>query len=121
MSKFKVGDRVRTSGANRGVIVNRFSDTLWDVLHDNSPRRPISYQGWAYTEDELELIEDEPQPYDMPSPEADALDRIAAVLREVPKEPVWYDLDDSDLQAWRNIRSGVLNDVENILRETGRL
>ena|SRR5690606_38995575 len=106
MSKFKVGDRVRTSGANCGVIIDRFSDTLWDVLHDNSPRRPTSFQGWAYTEDELELIEDEPQPYDTPSPEADALDRIADVIKD------WF-------TSGENI--GSLINIRDILRETGRL
>jgi hypothetical protein len=116
MSKFKVGDRVHTSGANRGVIVDCFSDTLWDVLHDNSPRRPISYQGWAYTEDELELIEDEPQPYDMPSPEADALDRIADAVRDV------FEPNDGDGFIVKDyLSSRVLVDVLFILRETGRL
>lgn len=103
MSKFKVGDRVRTDGGNRGIIVNRFSDTLWDVLHDNSPRRPTSFQGWAYTEDELELIEDEPQPYDTPSPEADALDHIAY-----------------EVKGSINPHTTVMR-IYEILRETGRL
>lgn len=110
MSKFKVGDRVRTTERLDEVPAGAVGvvTSLGHYVHVSFVAYPhdTAYPGWPYKEKELELVEDEPQPYDMPSPEADALDRIADVVKE------WF-------TSGENI--GSLIDIRDILRETGRL
>jgi hypothetical protein len=112
VSKFKVGDRVRTTARLDEVPAGTIGfvtelDGYVRVYFGEYPRQLSGYDAeWPYKADELELVEDEPQPYDMPSPEADALDRIADVIKD------WF-------TSGENI--GSLIDIRDIIRETGRL
>jgi|SRR5665647_364472 len=98
MTEFRVGDRVRTivtdCEGRIGTIAGNYCNLGWDVLMDDAPRKPDGEAGWYHHSEELELT---------PSPEADALDRIANLFQD--GHPVYPSL----------------AEVEAILRETGRL
>lgn len=121
MSKFKVGDRVVIpkgtpydprqvgrwgtdwdveKGDVTGEIIDIDPSGMVAVLNDD----PYPVSGWSRAfghVDYLRYADDyEPQPYDMPSSEADALDRIAEIVND--RNRGWLD-------------------VAAILRETGRL
>lgn len=131
MSNFKVGDRVvipkgTPYDPKQAEERDRGWGTDWDVKNgdvtgeiidispsgrvavlNDDPRPP---SGWPQAYGHVDYLryadEYEPQPYDMPSPEADALDRIADVVKE------WFTSGESIVS---------LIDIRDILQETGRL
>jgi len=109
MTEFRVGDRVRaimTDCEGRiGTIAGNYCNLGWDVLMDDPPRKPDGQAGWYHRSKELELT---------PSPEADALDRIADLLNEESETVVRP-------ARWAEYLRGRLDSIAAILRETGRM
>lgn len=103
---FKVGNRVKVRPGNAFKGEGEVTETF----EDNSGQGVI-VGGIAFNESEVMYADDHSHVTDMPSPEADALNRIAELVRE----GVWERYE-TGKRPWT-----FQGAVSDILRETGRL